>query len=142
MDSSTASILIDRRSYCLLVDRNGKAQQGFLKVADIFNLNLPADLVVLSACQTALGSDIKGEGLVGMTRAFMYAGGEACRSQPRKVDDLATAELMTAFYRRLAAGKNPAAALQKPSSRSSGSRLGRHPTTGRDSNCRVSSREA
>src|SRR5471030_1145737 len=95
-----------------LVDQNGNAQQGFLKMADIFNLQLPAELVVLSACQTALGSDIKGEGLVGLTRAFMYAGATRVVASLWKVDDLATAELMTAFYRNLAAGKNPATALQ------------------------------
>jgi CHAT domain-containing protein len=103
----------DRSALVLsLVDQDGNAQQGFLKVADIFNLQLPAELVVLSACQTALGSDIKGEGLVGLTRAFMYAGAKRVIASLWKVDDLATAELMTAFYRSLAAGKNPAVALQ------------------------------
>src|SRR5207249_9688356 len=57
-----------------LVDTNGMPQDGFLRLQDIYNLNLPADLVVLSACKTGLGKDIKGEGLVGLTRGFMYAG--------------------------------------------------------------------
>src|SRR5258705_9440671 len=57
-----------------LVDQDGKQQNGFLRLYDIYNMNLSAELVVLSACQTALGKDIKGEGLVGLTRAFMYAG--------------------------------------------------------------------
>src|SRR5258705_9714390 len=57
-----------------LVDQEGKPQNGFLRLYDIYNLNLSAELFVLSACQTALGKDIKGEGLVGLTRAFMYAG--------------------------------------------------------------------
>src|SRR6185503_555768 len=57
-----------------LVDEQGKAQNGFLRLYDIYNLKLNADLVVLSACQTALGKEIKGEGLIGLTRGFMYAG--------------------------------------------------------------------
>ena len=57
-----------------LVDRQGRPVDGFLRLWDIYNLRLPIDLVVLSACQTALGKEIKGEGLVGMTRGFMYAG--------------------------------------------------------------------
>ena len=62
-----------------LVDRDGRPQDGFLGLQDIYNLNLPADLVVLSACETGLGKEISGEGLVGLTRGFMY-----CRSQPRR----------------------------------------------------------
>jgi CHAT domain-containing protein len=57
-----------------LVDEQGKQQDGFLRAHEIYNLNLPAELVTLSACQTGLGKEIKGEGLVGMTRGFMYAG--------------------------------------------------------------------
>src|SRR4029453_10841993 len=57
-----------------MVDEKGRPQNGFLRLTDIYALNLNADLVVLSACQTALGKNIKGEGLVGLTRGFMYAG--------------------------------------------------------------------
>ncbi|MFY9553299.1 MAG: CHAT domain-containing tetratricopeptide repeat protein, partial [Blastocatellia bacterium] len=57
-----------------LVDAKGEPQNGFLRLYDLYNLRLSADLVVLSACQTALGKEIKGEGLVGLTRGFMYAG--------------------------------------------------------------------
>src|SRR5262249_22140397 len=57
-----------------LVNEKGEPQNGFLSLPEVFNLNLSAELVVLSACQTGLGKDIRGEGLVGLTRGFMYAG--------------------------------------------------------------------
>ncbi|HLG14935.1 MAG TPA: CHAT domain-containing protein [Blastocatellia bacterium] len=96
-----------------LVDENGAPQDGFLRLHDIYNLKLPADLVVLSACQTALGKDIKGEGLIGLTRGFMYAGAARVAASLWKVDDKATAELMKRFYRGMIRdGLRPAAALQ------------------------------
>ncbi|NES66904.1 MAG: CHAT domain-containing protein, partial [Okeania sp. SIO2D1] len=81
-----------------LVDKNGNWQNGFLRLNDIFNLNLPVELVVLSACQTARGKDIKGEGLVGLTRGFMYAGAKRVVGSLWYVDDAATADLMSQFY--------------------------------------------
>src|SRR5262249_38085811 len=57
-----------------LVNEQGEPQDGFLRLHDIYNLNLPADLVVLSACNTGLGKEVKGEGLIGIVRGFMYAG--------------------------------------------------------------------
>ncbi|MEW6130414.1 MAG: CHAT domain-containing tetratricopeptide repeat protein [Acidobacteriota bacterium] len=96
-----------------LVDEQGKPQNGFLRMHEIYNLNLPASLVVLSACQTALGKQIKGEGLVGLTRGFMYAGTERVVASLWQVDDLATAELMKNFYRAmLKDGKRPSEALR------------------------------
>jgi CHAT domain-containing protein len=96
-----------------LVDENGKPQDGFLRMSDIFNLEMPADLVVLSACQTALGKEVKGEGLVGLTRGFMYAGAQRVVASLWQVDDLATAELMKHFYRgMLTENLRPAAALR------------------------------
>jgi CHAT domain-containing protein len=97
-----------------LVDEHGAPQDGFLRLHDIYNLNLPAELVVLSACQTALGKDIRGEGLVGLTRGFMYAGAARVVASLWQVDDAATAELMKHFYRwMLLEGLRPAAALQR-----------------------------
>ncbi len=81
-----------------LVDKNGNWQNGFLRLNDIFNLNLPAEVVVLSACQTAKGKDIKGEGLVGLTRGFMYAGAKRVVGSLWRVDDSGTAHLMSQFY--------------------------------------------
>jgi tetratricopeptide (TPR) repeat protein len=96
-----------------LVDENGKPQDGFLRMSEIFNLQLPADLVVLSACQTAIGKEINGEGLVGLTRGFMYAGAERVVASLWQVDDQATSQLMRYFYRgMLKDGLRPAAALR------------------------------
>jgi CHAT domain-containing protein/predicted negative regulator of RcsB-dependent stress response len=97
-----------------LVDEQGRPQDGFLRLHEIFNLRLPAELVVLSACQTGLGKEVKGEGLVGLTRGFMYAGAARVMASLWRVDDTATAELMKLFYRRLLQdGRRPAAALRE-----------------------------
>ena len=82
-----------------MVDENGNYVNGFLRLHEIFNLKLTAEIVVLSACQTGQGKDIKGEGLVGLTRGFMYAGSPRILVSLWKVDDRATAEMMTRFYR-------------------------------------------
>jgi CHAT domain-containing protein len=96
-----------------LVDEQGKSQDGFLSLHDIYNLNLPADLVVLSACNTGLGKEVRGEGLVGIVRGFMYAGAARVVASLWKVDDEATAELMKRFYQQmLQGGLTPAAALR------------------------------
>lgn len=97
-----------------LVDSHGQPQNGFLRLHDIYNMKLPAELVVLSACQTGLGKEIRGEGLVGLTRGFMYAGAPRLVASLWKVDDAATAELMKRFYRgMLRKGLRPAAALRE-----------------------------
>jgi CHAT domain-containing protein/Tfp pilus assembly protein PilF len=97
-----------------LVNENGQAQNGFVRLYDIYNMNLNADLVVLSACQTALGKDIKGEGLVGLTRAFMYAGAPRVVASLWQIEDRATAQAMGRFYEgMLAKGLKPAAALRE-----------------------------
>ena len=96
-----------------LFDEQGNSQNGFLRLRDIYNLKLPADLVVLSACSTALGKDVKGEGLIGLTRGFMHAGAAGVVASLWKVDDEATAELMKHFYTALfKKGLPPAAALR------------------------------
>ncbi|WP_237269970.1 CHAT domain-containing tetratricopeptide repeat protein [Synechocystis sp. CACIAM 05] len=96
-----------------LLNPEGEPINGFVRLYDIFNLNLPADLVVLSACQTGLGQEIRGEGLIGLTRGFMYAGAARVVVSLWSVDDEATARLMTEFYRALLQRQMPpAAALQ------------------------------
>ena len=81
-----------------LVDTDGKTIDGFLRLHEIYNLDLDADLVVLSACRTALGKEVYGEGLVGLTRGFMYAGASRVVSSVWNVDDRASAQLMSRFY--------------------------------------------
>ena len=96
-----------------LVDETGKPQDGFLRAHEIYNLKLPAELVVLSACQTGLGKEVKGEGLMGLTRGFMYAGAARVVVSLWSVNDKATSELMTIFYRQmLKENQRPAAALR------------------------------
>jgi CHAT domain-containing protein/tetratricopeptide (TPR) repeat protein len=96
-----------------LVDEQGAPQNGFLRADEIYNLKLPADLVVLSACQTGLGKEIRGEGLVGLTRGFMYAGAARVVVSLWSVDDEATSELMSRLYSRMIRdGLPPAAALR------------------------------
>jgi len=94
-----------------LFDRSGRPQDGLLRLHDVYRLRLPAELVVLSACQTALGKEIKGEGLIGLTRGFMHAGAPRVVASLWKVDDRATAELMRRFYEgMLGPGRLPPAA--------------------------------
>jgi CHAT domain-containing protein len=96
-----------------MVNQDGSKTNGFMPLQDIYNLNLSADLVVLSACDTALGKDIRGEGLVGLTRSFMSAGSRSVVASLWKVDDRATALLMADFYKSmLHDGLPPAAALR------------------------------
>jgi CHAT domain-containing protein len=92
---------------------DGTPENGYLQLHDIYNLNISADLTVLSACDTALGKDIRGEGLVGLTRGFIYAGSKSVVASLWKVDDRATAVLMKHFYgKMLHDGLTPAAALR------------------------------
>src|SRR5262249_32402361 len=97
-----------------LVDEKGEPRNGFLSLPEIFNLNLAADLVVLSACQTGLGKDVRGEGLVGLTRGFMYAGAARIVASLWAVRDKDAMELMVRFYTAiLKENLRPAAALRE-----------------------------
>ena len=84
-----------------MVDRNGVKTNGLMPLHDIYSLDLSAELTVLSACQTALGKDIKGEGPVGLTHGFISAGSKSVVASLWKVDDRATAALMRDFYESL-----------------------------------------
>ena len=78
-----------------------KNNDGFLRTDEVFNMNVGAPLVMLSACETGLGKEKRGEGVIGLTRAFMYAGAPTVGASLWSVADKSTAELMTDFYRRL-----------------------------------------
>jgi CHAT domain-containing protein/tetratricopeptide (TPR) repeat protein len=112
-----------------LYDEQGRFREdGFLHLRDIYGLSLPVDLVVLSACRTGLGKEVRGEGLIGLTRGFMYAGSPRVVASLWKVDDDATAELMTGFYEKmLKGGMTPAAALRAAQAAMSGQRRWSHP---------------
>jgi CHAT domain-containing protein/tetratricopeptide (TPR) repeat protein len=96
-----------------LVDKEGRARDGFLRTHDIYNLKLRANLVVLSACRTALGNEVKGEGLLGLTRGFMYSGTPRVVASLWDVRDEATSKLMAYFYEKMLRDNlSPAAALR------------------------------
>lgn len=96
-----------------LVDDRGALQDGFLRAQDVYGLRVNADLVVLSACETALGRMLRGEGITGLVHAFLRGGARTVVASKWRVDDVATEELMSEFYRRLLAeGEDPATALR------------------------------
>jgi CHAT domain-containing protein/Tfp pilus assembly protein PilF len=97
-----------------MVDRQGRPRNGFLRAHEIFNLNIRADLVVLSACRTGLGKEVRGEGLISLTRSFMYAGAPRVTVSLWAIEDKDTAELMVRFYRNMLGPKRlrPGAALR------------------------------
>jgi len=96
-----------------LVNEAGQTEDGFLQLHDIYNLNLPVDMVVLSACETGLGKKVRGEGLIGLTRGFMYAGARRVVASLWQVSDPSTSKLMKYFYQAmLKEGMPPAAALR------------------------------
>jgi CHAT domain-containing protein len=97
-----------------MVDSKGAPRDGFLRLHEIYDLELDAGLVVLSACETGAGKDVRGEGLQGITRGFLYAGVPQLVVSLWKVEDRSTAELMKRFYRQLLEkGHPPAEALRQ-----------------------------
>lgn len=105
------------RLSCLVLsrfDKTGRPRDGYLRLQDIYRMKLPADLVVLSACQSALGKDVRGEGLVGLTRGFIYAGARRVVASLWNIDDRASSVLMERFYRKMLVPEKlrPAAALR------------------------------
>jgi len=99
-----------------LMDRRGRPQpQALLRLGEIYNLKLPVEMVVLSGCQTAIGKEIKGEGLIGLSRGFMYAGSPRVVASLWKIDDAKTADMMKHFYEAMLGPQRlaPAAALRQ-----------------------------
>lgn len=95
-------------------DKAGRARNGFLRAREIADLKLSAELVVLSACGTGLGRDVRGEGPMGLTRAFLHAGAKRVVVSLWNVRDEETSTLMARFYEgMLRDNLSPAAALRK-----------------------------
>jgi len=96
-----------------MINQNHELQDGFLRAHEVFNLKLPAELIVLSACQTGLGPLLRGEGMISLTRGFMYAGAPRVVVSLWSVNDAATAALMERFYKKMLVDKmRPAEALR------------------------------
>jgi CHAT domain-containing protein len=110
-----------------LVNENGEKLDGYLRMKDIYQLKLSAELVVLSSCESALGKDMQSEGMIGLTRAFLYAGSKRVISSLWKVDDGATSELMKYLYQRIHQGENPGDALRNAQADLSKNSQWRHP---------------
>ena len=112
-----------------LVLAKGGTDDGFLQAREIFGLKLNADVVTLSACQSGLGKLLAGEGVMGLPRAFFYAGAQSVVVSLWNVNDAATAELMKTFYAGMKAGLGGAEALRraKVSLAKGANRAWRHP---------------
>ena len=111
-----------------LADAEGRQIDGHVRLADVYGMSLDAALVVLSGCDTGLGRDVLGEGVLGLTRGFFYAGAARVASSLWRVEDDATAELMSRFYRHLLVDrKTPSAALRLAQLSLRAERRYRHP---------------
>ena len=110
-------------SRLLLEPDNGAGEDGVLHLGEIYGLRLNADLVVLSACDTGLGRLVRGEGIIGLTRGFLYAGAASLLVSLWPVSDDAAASLVPDFYRELLAGRSKARALREAKLRT----MGRNP---------------
>jgi CHAT domain-containing protein len=112
-----AHALIDEerpaRSGIVLSTATDSKEDGALQMGEVMRLKLNADLVTLSACRTGLGQLLRGEGMIGLTRAFLYAGSESVMVSLWNVNDIATASLMKAFYKNLKQGLNKDEALRQ-----------------------------
>jgi CHAT domain-containing protein len=97
-----------------LVDEQGRPVDGFLRLHEIYNLRLPSELVVLNACETGLGEEVQGEGLIGLTRGFMHAGAARVVVTLWSMGDRAAAEFSVRFYEKLlgTAHLSPVAAMR------------------------------
>jgi CHAT domain-containing protein/lipopolysaccharide biosynthesis regulator YciM len=129
---ATHAVIDDRspaRSGIVLSLVNTGAEDGILRMNEVYNLEMDADAVVLSACQTGLGNLVRGEGMIGLTRAFLYAGARHVAVSLWDVADLTAPEFMQAFYQHLRKGEQPGAALRaaKLEMLRSGSAVRTHP---------------
>ena len=127
---ATHSIIDDNipaRSAIVLTLDDDPAEDGLLQMREIYNLDLDADLVTLSACQTGLGKFVKGEGVVGLNRAFFYAGASSVLMSLWPVNDQATSQLMERFYLYIHGHKPISTALRSAKLEMIGSEEASHP---------------
>ncbi|MBN2536231.1 MAG: CHAT domain-containing protein [Spirochaetales bacterium] len=113
---ATHSIINEESPYMsglVLTQDNDPGEDGFLQVREIFNLETHADLVILSACKTKLGEYVEGEGIIGLTRAWMYAGASSVIASLWSIHDESASVFMSEFYRNIKAGMSCAAALRQ-----------------------------
>jgi len=113
---ATHSLIDDRkpaRSSIVLSLGNNPEEDGFLQMREVYNMDLNADLVTLSACQTGLGQFIRGEGIEGLNRAFFFAGASSVLMSLWSVNDQATYQLMERFYTHLRSSEPIINALRK-----------------------------
>lgn len=101
------------RSGIILSTARDSAEDGALQMSEVMRLRLGADLVTLSACRTGLGKVFNGEGVIGLTRAFLYAGADSVVVSLWNVNDIATASLMKSFYKNLQQGVTKDEALRR-----------------------------
>ena len=97
----------------ILFTKEEKKEDGILYANEIYNLNLNADLVVLSACESGLGKIVKGEGIIGLTRGFIYSGARNIVVSLWQVADKSTSELMIEFYKNILSGKSYSSSLRE-----------------------------
>jgi len=97
----------------LTSEDSSSKEDGILHLGEIYNLNLNAELVVLSACETGLGQIARGEGVIGLTRGFLYAGASNVLVSLWQVSDASTADLMVGFYDQILNGKTKVEALRE-----------------------------
>lgn len=107
-----AQINEEKPELSALISMPGNGEDGYLDVREIFGLKLAANLAVLSACETGLGQEVTGEGLIGLTRAFFYAGVPSLVVSLWNVVDGSTPDLMRDFYRDMDQSQDKAKALQ------------------------------
>ena len=110
-------------SRLLLMPESGSGEDGVLHLGEVYNLRLNADLVVLSACDTGLGRIARGEGIIGLSRGFLYAGAKSLLVSLWPVSDDATSSLIVDFYTELLGGRPKSQALREAKLRI----MARHP---------------
>jgi len=115
------------RSALLLSPGPSGSEDGLLQMGEILGLDLKADLAVLSSCESGLGRFVRGEGIVGLSRAFFHAGASAVLMSLWPVHDQATSQLMERFYHGLRAGRSIEAALREAKAEMAGSEEYGHP---------------